>query len=330
MLQKLYNFLIRNQIVLGIFIIAFGWLLLQIREILTAIFISYIIMAALLPASNYLRSKRFPNILAVMIPYTLVLIFIAIIIFPIVPFFASQIKQLFIGLPGYIDQSAGVLGFSVDKKQIEQFVSGELDSIGKNAFSFTRQLFGGFFSTLTVFVISFYLLLYQERFQDSIARLFNEEEKRRVTHALNQVNDKLGAWLRGQMLLSFSIGIMSWVALTLLNVPYALPLALIAGILEVVPTLGPIIAAVPAVIVAFTISPAHGLIVVLVYVFIQLLENNLLVPKIMQRAVGLNPIIIILAVMIGGNLMGVIGALLSIPFVSFVVVLFHSIKSSKI
>ena len=104
-----------------------------------------------------------------------------------------------------------------------------------------------------------------------------------------------------------------------------MPLAVIAGLLEIVPTIGPIIAAIPAIIVALNISFPMALIVGVAYFLIQLLENNILVPRIMQRAVGLNPIVIIIGIIIGGKLLGVPGALLAIPFISLLVVIYRNI-----
>ncbi|MBI2420934.1 MAG: AI-2E family transporter, partial [Candidatus Levybacteria bacterium] len=135
-----------------------------------------------------------------------------------------------------------------------------------------------------------------------------------------------GAWLRGQVFLSFVIGFITWISLTVVGIEYALPLALLAGMLEVIPTLGPIIAAVPAVIVAFAVSPATAALVTVVYVIIQLAENNILVPKIMQKAVGLNPVAIIVAILIGGKVLGILGALLSIPFLSVLIIVYKQLR----
>ena len=139
----------------------------------------------------------------------------------------------------------------------------------------------------------------------------------------------MGAWFRGQIVLSFSIGFLTWISLLILGLPFALPLALLAGILEIVPTIGPIISAIPAVIIALNISPTMALLVVLLYIIIQLLENNILVPRIMEKAVGLNPIVIILGVIIGSKLMGIAGALLAVPFISLVVVVISSVRDNK-
>lgn len=129
--------------------------------------------------------------------------------------------------------------------------------------------------------------------------------------------------------MSLNIGFFTWIALSLVGLNYALPLALLAGFLEIVPTIGPILAAIPAVIVALTISPTMGLVVTGIYIVIQLLENNIIVPKIMQHAVGLNPVVIIIAILVGAELLGITGALLSLPFVSFVTVIFNSLQNGE-
>ena len=131
-----------------------------------------------------------------------------------------------------------------------------------------------------------------------------------------------------KVLLGDVIGIFTWIGLTAFGLQFAVPLGLIAGILEIVPTIGPIIAAVPAIIVALTISPGFAISIMLFYILVQMLENNILVPKIMQKAVGLNPIVIIIGVLIGSKFLGILGALLAVPFISMTQILFKSFKPS--
>lgn len=250
------------------------------------------------------------------------------LILPLVPFVFEQIQTLIIRLPQYLDHSVTLFGLPINPMQLEEYLNTEFSALGHNAFDFTTKIFGGLFSVITIFVVSFYMLMYHHQFKKFVAKLFKTEEQLFVLKTFDKVNDKLGAWLRGQVVLSFFIGLLSWVGLTILQVPYPLPLALLAGLLEVVPTVGPIIAAIPAVIVAFTISPTLGITVIALYLLIQALENQLIVPKVMERAVGLNPVIIILSVMIGSNLMGIAGALLAIPFVSFFTVIYNSVKEN--
>lgn len=326
MVSKLYRYLLHNQVILALFILVMGWFVLQLRGIIVSIFLAYVIMASMLPAVRYLRKRGLPQVIAVLIPYLAMFLLIFLLIIPLIPFVIEQIGSLLTGFPRYIDDSARTLGFKVNPSQIQTYISTELAGIGKNAIGVTSRVFGGLLSTLTVLVVSFYFLMYNESFKHKVASMFDEEHRSHVRDTQRLIDDKLGAWLRGQVVLCFTIGLTTWIILSILHMPYALPLALIAGLLEILPTLGPILSAVPAVIVALTISPTMALVVAGAYLLIQALENNLLVPKIMQRAVGLNPVVVILAIMIGANLMGIAGALLAIPFVSFIIVLFNSIN----
>lgn len=283
-------------------------------------------MAAVLPMVEFLQKKKFPKIFAVLIPYLGIVIAIFLLVVPLVPFIAEQIQSLATKFPQYIDRTATAFGFTIDKSYMQNYLGNEFDTLGRNAVDFTTKVFGGIFSVITIFVVSFYLLMYSDAFKKFLANLFHDGSREYIHRTLDQVNEKLGAWLRGEIVLMVFIGLFSWVGLTILGLPFALPLALLAGLLEIVPTLGPILSAIPAVIVAFTVSPTMAITVIVLYMLIQALENQLLVPKIMQKAVGLNPVVVILSVMTGANLMGVAGALLAIPFVSFMVVLVNSFQ----
>ncbi len=329
MAHRFWNFLIRNQVLFALFILIAGWILIQIRDILLSVFLSYIIMAAVLPYVIFLRKKNFPKLLAVALPYFTILGAILIIILPLVSFVIDQIQTLITKFPNILKEAINTLDLSLDSSQIQSYIANELKNISTNAFTLTSKVFGGLFSLMMILIVSFYLLLYYDEFKKLIARLFRLEKRPYVLSTLDIINEKLGAWLRGQVMLSVFIGLMSWVTLIALGVPDPVPLALLASLLEVVPTLGPILSAIPAVIVALTISPTLALTVIIAYIAIQLLENNFLVPKIMERAVGLNPIVIILAVIIGANLMGISGALLAIPLVTFIIVIFKSIDHKK-
>lgn len=329
MLHRFYHYLQTHQIIFAFVLAITGWLLFQTRDILVAIFVAYILMAALMPAVRWFRSQGVPQILSVLIPYLAVIIFLTLIILPLIPFVAQQIQSLVANLPVYLDEAASTIGITIDANTIQDTVARESSNISRNAVSLTTKVFSGIFVTLTVLIVSFYMLYYQDKFKHAVANLFHKNEQEQVVKTMGKIDEKLGAWLRGQLVLCFTIGLLTYIALSLLGVPYALPLAIIAGLLEVVPTLGPILASVPAIVVALTFNPTLALVVAATYFVIQMLENNLLVPKIMQKAVGLNPVIVIVGVMVGASLLGVAGALLSIPFISFIIVLFKSLNETK-
>lgn len=323
------KYLLRNQFILALFLLGVGWLFLQIKEVFVIIFTSYIIMASLLPFVEFLKKQRIPRVVAVLIAYFTTLTLLVLLIFPLIPFFSAQIQAFFVSLPFYFDQLAHILGIDVASVQIGSLVASEFQLIGSNIFVVTSKIFGGLFSVVTVFVISFYLLMDHARITQNIIDFFPKRSAATIGSVLALIEEKLGAWLRGQIVLSAFIGFVTWVALVILGLEFALPLALIAGILEIVPTIGPIISAVPALVVALTISPAKAVFVVVAYLAIQMLENNILVPKIMQKAVGLNPIVIIIGIMIGSKLMGALGALLSIPFISMLLIIFRSLRTTE-
>ncbi len=326
MLHQFIKYLLKNQVIFALFLIASGWFIIQTREIFVSIFLAYIIMSAVLPMVKFLKGKGFGKIPAVLIPYFIIVISIFLLIIPLIPFVISQIQSLIVNFPKFIDRSADIVGFKINPHKVQGYIDSELNIIGQSAVNVTTQVFGGLFSTITIFVVSLYLLLYEESFKKTLSSFFDKNSKEKVLSTIDQVNLKLGAWFRGQVQLCFFIGALSWIGLMILGLPYALPLALLAGLLEVVPTIGPILSAVPAVIIALTVSPTMGLTVAVLYMLIQALENQLIVPKVMQKAVGLNPVIVILGIMIGANLMGFAGALLAIPFMSFVIVLFKSLE----
>lgn len=283
-------------------------------------------MAALSSFTDFLRAKKFPNIFAVLIPFVTALFLLIMLIIPLVPFFINQLQQLFTSFPQYINQASKLIGVEVNTSQLRSIFTSDIEGISKNALALTSTVFGGIFSILAVLVISFYLLVSKERLHNSIVSFSPKRSQEKIRSVIIQIENNLGAWVRGQILLSFAIGFATWTALMVLGLPFALPLAVLAGILEIVPTIGPIISSVPAIIVALSISPATALLVIAIYLVIQALENNILVPKIMQNAVGLNPIIIIVGIMIGSNLLGVLGALLAVPFISTLVILFRNAK----
>ncbi|KKR49689.1 MAG: hypothetical protein A2186_00035 [Candidatus Levybacteria bacterium RIFOXYA1_FULL_41_10] len=327
MYNPLFNYVLQNQFIAAILLLGLGIFLWEVKDILIAVFIAYVLMASLYPAAKYLMARKVPKIIAITVPYLLVLAFVVLLILPLLPFFVSQIQALFENLPLYVKQSSEVLGIDINLTRINSYLNGSFTGLTQNAFAVTGKIFGGVFSIITILIVSFYLLVYHDKLDRFAIAFFPRNLEPAVARVIAQIEEKLGAWLRGQVFLSFAVGGITWLTLTVLGIPFALPLALLAGILEIVPTMGPIIAAIPAVIVAFSISPTLAGITVLAYIGIQLAENNLLVPKIMQKAVGLNPIIVITTILIGAKTMGVLGALLAVPFLSVVIIIYKAMRN---
>lgn len=328
MKHPVLSYILKNQVIFALILILGAWAVFETRSILISLFAAYIVKAALHPYVDYLQGKKFPKILAVAIPYIITLAFLFLLIFPLFPFFIKQIALLINQLPNYLSSSEGIFGFTLDTTQINRILASEFGNISKNALSLTGAFFSSIFSLLTVFVVGFYLLLYEDSIRKALVNLFPEDKAKQVKWTLHHIDEKLGSWMRGQMILSIFIGVITYVVLLVLGVDFALSLALIAALLEIVPSIGPTIAAIPAVIIASSTSLPLALVVLCSYIGIQLIENNILVPRIMARAVGLNPLAVILSITIGATLLGVIGALLSVPFLSFCIVIFNSLKTN--
>lgn len=325
MSRLILKYLGQNQFIVAIIFVLALLLLYVLKETLIVIFISYIIVAAQLPLVGYLRKRGVPNPLAVVFVFSTMIILFGVLIAPLVPFFAAQITQLFKGFPIYINKAATGIGIPLEVRDVSQIISPR--ELGQNAFNIVGGVFGIFVTTIAAIAISFYLLLDYDRIKRHIANLFPKANHLEIIRLIDQVNEKLGAWLQGQIILCLVIGSLTWIFLTIISMPFALPLAVLAGLFEIVPSIGPIISAIPAVIIALTISPHLAIFVVGAYILIQMLENNLIVPRIMSSAVGLNPVVVILGVIIGNTLLGVAGALLSVPLISLLTVLVRDMQN---
>jgi predicted PurR-regulated permease PerM len=180
---------------------------------------------------------------------------------------------------------------------------------------------GGLFGTVTILLLTFYLLVEAQSVFDVFVRLFPRGHRARVAEVSERAAVKISAWLGGQMLLGLIIGVTTAIGLALMGVPYFYVLALIAGIGELVPMVGPLLSAIPAVIVAFTVSPGLAVAVAVFFAAQQAVENNVLVPKVMGQQVGLSAVTVIVALAIGSELLGLIGAILAVPTAAIMQVL---------
>lgn len=296
----------KTVIFVAIFILTL-WIIFLIRDLLIILFIGLILMSALRPMVNFFVGIKVPKAIAIVFTYIIIIAFVGSILVGIVPPLIEQSTRLIVTLPPLVAEAFKIT--NIDQSVLQS----ELTSFSRNIFSLTITLFDNILTIIFLLVITFYLLMERDNLEKRAATLFigNEERTKKL---LVKIEEKLGAWLRGQLFLSVIIGVVSYIGLFSLNIPYALPLALFAGIMEVIPVIGPIISALPSILIALTISPVLGLGVAAMFFVIQQLENHLIVPQVMKRAVGLNPLVVILAIAVGSRLLGFAGALLAVPF----------------
>jgi predicted PurR-regulated permease PerM len=294
------------------------WLLYVTRDILVLLFMVLIIVAALSPTvDRWSRYLTRPG--AVVATFLLIFIGLTLVFSLLVPPFVDQLRDFSLNLPLYADQLSrsdrpGFLDafLNVVRDNLTT-ISSQLSNFSANLLSKTVGVISGVVAIVTVMVLSFYLLLEEEGVRKIYRGLLPDEWHAPFSEITRKIAVKLGAWLRGQLILMFLVGLLTTLGLALIGQPYALTLGIWSGLTEVIPIVGPWIGAVPGVIIGLAESPLQGFLALIVYIVVQQLENTVLVPKIMGKAVGLNPFVVIVAILIGGKLYGLTGVLLSVP-----------------
>ncbi|MBI4022838.1 AI-2E family transporter [Candidatus Berkelbacteria bacterium] len=299
-------------------------LLWKILDIIALLFVTVILVAALSPIAGWMARNQIPRTLAVLLIYVVLFFLFAFLVTLLLPPLIEQIKALASTFPALVGSISPLYEFVLETnaQELLQSLSSGLSSFTQGVFSAAAQLFGGAISTLTVFVLSFYMLVEEKKTRDSLILLLPSDKVKPVVRLLDRIGDTLGRWLRGQMSLSVIMGILTFIGLAILNVQYALTLAVLAGIAEIVPVVGPVVAGGAAVLVAYASGSWQLAVAVLIFfIVLQQLEGHLLVPKVMESAVGLSPILVIIALAIGAKLAGVVGAVLAVPLAATLAVL---------
>jgi predicted PurR-regulated permease PerM len=299
------------------------WFLYLVRDIIALLFISLVIVSAIEPLVDWMHKKKVPRSLGVIIVYIILFSAIGLSISLLIPPLTEQFRDLYNKLPEYsqnIEQSLqGVKDYFQTQGtmlNIQELISQSISSfssISGNIFSRTVGVFSGFISTIVVFALVFYMAVKQDGINNFVALVVPEKHKDYALSLTSRIKTKIGRWMSGQLLLMVIIFILDFIGLYFIGVPYALSLAIFAGLMEIIPYVGPIVSAIPAIILGLTVSPMTGLLVLLLVFAVQQFENHVIVPQIMKKALGLNPIAVILALLIGLKLGGVLGAVLAIP-----------------
>ncbi len=294
-------------IVLFLILLAF---LYFIRDIILQFFVALLVMTILNPLVVRLSKFKIPRAVSILVVYILMLGTIGVALAGIIPPLVDQTTTFVNSLPKYIENLA------IPNIVIEPVVNQLFSALGElpaQAAKATISIFSNLLNVLLVLIFAFYLLMSRSKQDEQLDIFFGKEKSRKITKIIDILEIKLGGWARGQLTLMLLVGFITYVGLRLLGIPYALPLAILAGLLEIVPYIGPIIAAIPVVIIGFSISTLIGIAAAALAFLIQQLENYLIVPKIMEKSVGVSPIIILLALTIGFKIAGAMGALISVP-----------------
>lgn len=304
------------------FVVALAFLYF-IRDIILLAFIALVLASAIDPWVDWLQKWKVPRSLGTILIYTAALGAIFFSLWLLINPISTEVKNLSDDFPVYWQKlSSGwraVESFSVSHGLQQQVVDAlqsaqsAITALATDVFGGALSLVGGFFSVLIVLVIGFYLTVYDQQMKSKIRSYLPKKYQAYSTHLIGRMQSKIGLWLRGQLVLSLVIFFLVLVGLSLLGVKYVWVLALLAGVTEFIPYFGPILGAIPAIFIAFTQSPTLALMTLVLFLIIQQAENYLIVPQVMRKAVGLNPVIVIVAMMVGAQVAGIAGIIISIP-----------------
>ena len=328
-------------IFLTIFIILGVFFLFAIRDILLLLILAAVIAVAFDPIVERFQKHKISRLSAVSLVYLILLLSLVLFFSLMVPPVIEQGRQLSSNFPQYANKILDSFDFfknfllehnliSEREGLFEKLISykeGYLEKGAISLFTFTLNVFNGLIFAGTVIIISFFLVLEKESIKKFIKFFIPEKYRFLTTNLLENLKIKIGRWILGQLFLSFLIGLIILIGLSILKVPYALLLALLAGVLDIIPYLGPVVATIPAIFIGFLISPWVGLTVFLLYAAVQIIENLAVRPALFSKTIGINPVVVIVSFIIGAKLAGIIGVLLAIPIV---IALTELIKLKKI
>lgn len=303
------------------------WALYQVRAVLLVLYVSALFAIGMSPLVRLIErqrvlpigTRRLPRWLAILVIYVAVIGLFALVIAMVAAPLAQQARDLWARLPELVGRGQQwllqqrIISQPITLRQaVESAPSGSTDVVQvllEGVWGFV----GGVFGLVTIVILTFYLLVESDALSSGFIGLFPWRARPRVARIAREVTLKVSAWLGGQLLLAVIIGTTAGLGLALMGVPYFYVLALIAGIGELIPIVGPLLAAVPAVIVGLTVSPKLALAVAVFFVVQQQFENHILVPRVMSRQVGISAVTVIVALLIGGSLLGIVGAILAVP-----------------
>ena len=322
--------------------VAIIWAAFLVREVLLLIYMSGLLAIGFSPIVRLIErqralpvgTRRFPRWLAILVLYLFIIGVLVGIGFLIVPPVVQQARQLWGAIPGMFASAQAFLvqkGLLSEPLTMQEAVARAPVSKGGDAVSTVygavAGVVGGIFGLLTILILTFYLLVEADQLRATLLRLFPADRRARVAAVSRDITVKVSAWLVGQLTLGAIIGASSALGLWLIGVPFFYVLALISGVGELIPVVGPILSAVPAIAVASSISLKTVLFVLIFFVVQQQFENHILVPKVMERQVGVSAVTVIVSLLIGGKLLGIVGAILAVPTAAILQVVFTELTS---
>jgi len=322
--------------------------LYQVRTVLMLVYVSALLAIGLAPIVRAVERQKllpvgtrtFPRWLAILTLYLTLLVTVVGLGFAVIPPLVRQGQSLWRRVP---DLFARGQQFLIDRglldheftmsEALQKAPTGMLGAGGDAVTTVVGAVInvaGGVFGVVTILILTFYMLVESDTIFRRFVRLFPIQQRLRIATVSSDITIKVSAWLGGQLLLGAIIGTTATLGLWLLGMPYFFVLGFIAGIGELIPMVGPILSAIPALMVALTVSPSMALGVGVFFLVQQQFENHLLVPKLMERQVGVSAVTVIIALLMGGSLLGIVGALLAVPTAAVLQVIFDELTNDEV
>ncbi|MDO8562067.1 MAG: AI-2E family transporter [bacterium] len=305
------------------------WLLYYLRDFVLVVVTAIVIASAIEPAVAALMRRKLPRPVSVLAIYLFMFSLFFGIFYSFLPSVLEDLATFVSSLPSYLDafSSAGafneysrILGTpapgAISTSDIMESIRSALSASGMfgGAFSTASNVFGGVFSFILIIVFSFYFAVIETGVDDFLRIVTPIKYQAYVLDLWRRSQHKIGLWMQGQLILAVIMGVLVFLGLTILGVKHALLLAIIAAVFEIIPVFGPMLAAVPAVVIGFVDGGATlGFLTVALYIIVQQFENHLIYPLVVTRVVGVPALLVILALIIGAKLAGFLGILLSVP-----------------
>jgi predicted PurR-regulated permease PerM len=320
----------------------------QVRTVLMLVYVSALLAIGLAPIVRIVERQKllpvgtrtFPRWLAILTLYLTLLVALVGLGFAVIPPLVGQGQGLWRRLPDLFARGQqflidrGLLDHEFTMSEALQKAPTGMLGAGGDAVSTVLgaviNVAGGVFGVVTILILTFYMLVESDTIFRRFVRLFPIDQRLRIATVSSDITVKVSAWLGGQLLLGAIIGTTATLGLWLLGMPYFFVLGFIAGIGELIPMVGPILSAIPALMVALTVSPSMALAVGVFFLVQQQFENHLLVPKLMERQVGVSAVTVIIALLIGGSLLGIVGALLAVPTAAVLQVILDELTSDEV
>ncbi len=329
-------------IMIFFFLLILGWFLYETRSLVLIIIAAVIFSLAFDPGKRFLARLKIPEPIAVLILYMVVFFILIFFLYSFIPIFIQQYQVFLNTLPVAAETVQDFLAGTILEGVI---ITDELGAFLKNAEYVTQPLqaiikalgvsvsstFGGLVNIVLFLLLTFLFSINPKSLDNFLFVITPKQYRKYVNNLWGRTKVKMGQWFQGQMVLVFLISVLTYFSLLIIGVPNALFLAIFAGAMEIVPIFGPLIGAIPAVLMALTTGDLTTVILtVTVFVIIQQLENTLIYPLVVSKVVGISSVLIVLAIVIGGSIGGFIGVLIAVPLAAVIQEFFNDVKSGNL